>query len=103
MHPDDALDRLEALEAIASERDLTLAFRACEESDGLEPVFIQILRANAGTEQEALLVAIADEQGLPLGRYVVNRATLTAALERADDIGAEASEPATVPVEWDAV
>ena len=81
---------------------MVLAFRACEESDDLEPVFLRIFRANGESDREAALIAITDENGLSLGRYVVGRRQLDDALGRAEEVTQEETEPAGVPLEWGA-
>ena len=100
MPPDDALNQLQALDAIACENDMVLAFRAAETSEDLEPVFFTIHRANTGGS-EATLIAITDENGLPLGRYVVSRSRLDGALQRAAEIEDTETESAVVPLEWE--
>ena len=103
MHHDEGIDRLEALEAIAAEQDLVLAFRMCEDSDELEPVFMRVFQATGDSDPQTTLLAIADERGLPLGRYVVSRRRLDDALARAGEATSEDVAPAVVPLEWDAV
>jgi hypothetical protein len=98
--PEKALDELQALDAIASERGGVLAFRVCEESGELEPVFMHVLRASGEREQEVALIALTDASGLSLGRYVLSRSRLDDVLERAERIGDEDSGPAVVPADW---
>jgi hypothetical protein len=105
MPEDEAVNRLQALHAIAAEQDAVLAFRVCEETAEFEPVFVRVFRANAEEDNEAALIAISDERGLSLGRYIVPRARLDRALERAevldDDETAEDTEVTMVPLDWE--
>jgi hypothetical protein len=105
MPEDEAVNQLQALDAIASEQDAVLAFRVCEETAEFEPVFVRVFRANAEEDNEAALIAISDERGLSLGRYIVPRARLDRALERAevldDDETAEDTEVTMVPLDWE--
>jgi hypothetical protein len=105
MPEDEAVNQLQALDAIASEQDAVLAFRVCEETAEFEPVFVRVFRANAEEDNEAALIAISDERGLSLGRYIVPRARLDRALERAevldDDESAEDTEVTMVPLDWE--
>ena len=94
MREDEAMSRLRALDAIASEAGAVLAFRVCEESADLEPVFLRISRANSGEENEAALIAIDDQRGLSLGRYVLSRDRLDRALEWAPDVDKDDAERA---------
>jgi len=100
MPEDDTLSELQALDAVASEKGMVLAFRVCEESDELEPVYLSILSAGSGGESEAALLAFGDSRGMSLGRYVIPRDRLQAALDAAEDVDAADAEPARVPVEW---
>jgi hypothetical protein len=95
-----ALKRLRTLDAVAAEQGAVLAFRLCEASTDLEPVFVRISCANPGEENETALIAIDDQAGLSLGRYVINRDGLDAALERVEDVDADDAEPAAVPLDW---
>jgi hypothetical protein len=97
---DEPLAHFQALDAIAAERDMVLGFRVCEESQEFEPVFMRIMRANGGEEHETALISIGDERGLPLGRYVVSRRRLEAALNEATDVSEDEPEPSVVPGEW---
>jgi hypothetical protein len=105
MPENEALNQLQALDAIASEQDAVLAFRVCEETAEFEPVFVRVFRANAGEDNETALIAISDERGLSLGRYIVPRARLDRALELAevldDDETVEESEVSVVPLDWE--
>jgi hypothetical protein len=105
MPEDETVNRLQALHAIASEQDAVLAFRVCEETAEFEPVFVRVFRANVEEDNEAALIAISDERGLSLGRYIVPRARLDRALERAevldDDETAEDTEVTMVPLDWE--
>lgn len=94
----DEMRDLQRLDAVAKERGALLAFRLCEDLDEVEPVFAEIRQAAAGAEAGAVLVSLSDRSGLSLGRYVVSRAGLEAALRDAGD--AEDSEPTLVPAEW---
>jgi hypothetical protein len=76
---------LQELDAVASERGLVLAFRACDESDDYEPVFLQVEAAGVGEEDGAAMIAITDGNGMSLGRYVVPRSKLDAALAGGPD------------------
>jgi hypothetical protein len=100
MPQDDTVSELQALDAVASEKGMVLAFRVCEESGELEPVYLSILAAEAGGENEAALIAIGDARGMSLGRYVIPRARLEAALEQAEDVEDEDAEPIAVPLDW---
>jgi hypothetical protein len=98
---DEPLAHFQALDAIAAEQDMVLGFRVCEESQEFEPVFMRILAANSGEEHETALISIGDERGLPLGRYVVSRRRLEAALEDARDVTEDDGDtPSVVPGEW---
>jgi hypothetical protein len=99
-HDDEPLAHFQALDAIASEQDMVLAFRVCEESQEFEPVFLRIMAANSGEEHETALISIGDERGLPLGRYVISRRRLEAALETANDVTDDDPEPSVVPSDW---
>jgi hypothetical protein len=105
MPENEAVNQLQALDAIASEQDAVLAFRVCEETAEFEPVFVRVFRANADEENETALIAISDERGLSLGRYIVPRGRLDKALEGAevldDDGTAEESEVTVVPLDWE--
>lgn len=98
---DDAVRDLQALDAVASERGMVLAFRVCEGSGDLAPVFLRILSAEPGEDNEATLISVSDEQGRSLDRYVVPRSRLDAALAEADDVDADAT-PTAVPPDWEA-
>jgi hypothetical protein len=97
---DEPLAHFQALDAIAAEQDMVLAFRVCEESQEFEPVFMRILAANSGEVHETALISIGDERGLPLGRYVVSRRRLEAALDTATDVTEDEPGPSVVPGEW---
>ena len=99
MPEDNTLNELQALDAVASEQGMVLGFRVCEESGDLEPVYLTVHSAEAGGGDEAALIAIGDSRGMSLGRYVISRSRLEAALERAEDVEAEA-ELAAVPLDW---
>ena len=99
MNEDQAINELQELDAIAAERGMVLAFRVCQDEAGFEPVFMSVHSANPGEDNETAMIAIADEDGLPLGRYVIPRSRLDDALAEAQDVEAE-DEPAVVPVEW---
>jgi hypothetical protein len=105
MPENEAVNRLQALDAIASEQDAVLAFRVCEETAEFEPVFVRVFRANAEEDNETALIAISDERGLSLGRYIVPRARLDRALERAevldDDETSDEAEVTVVPLDWE--
>ena len=94
------MSELEDLDSIARDRDAVLGFRACESSDELEPVFLSILAANPGQFNETALVSITDRAGLSLGRYVIPRERLDAALNEAEDVEVGDPEPTTVPSDW---
>lgn len=100
MPENEAVEQLQAMDAIASEQGGVLAFRVCEETGDLEPVFMRVFSANGESEQEAALIALTDASGLSLGRYVVPRSRLDDALEHNEAIGDEAPEPAVVPADW---
>jgi hypothetical protein len=100
MHPDEAVDQLQDLDALASEQGMVLAFRLCEESGDLEPIFLRVDRANGDSENEAALIAITDARGFSLGRYVIPRARLEEALDRADEVEETEPEPTVVPADW---
>jgi hypothetical protein len=103
--PDDkAVDQLHALDAIASEQDAVLAFRICEETGDFEPVFLRLFSANVGEENETALVAITDDRGMSLGRYIVPRGRLDRALEDAEEIDEDPGdepEVTVVPLDWE--
>jgi hypothetical protein len=71
---------LQELDAVAAERGLILAFRSCDESEDYEPVFLRIENAGVGPVDEVAMVAITDGNGMSLGRYLVPRTKLDAAL-----------------------
>lgn len=76
--------------AIALERGMVLAFRACDESDDFEPVFMRVGPAGIGGEDEVTLIALSDANGMSLGRYLIPRSKLDAALtESADSLEAD--------------
>ena len=79
---------LQTLDALASEHGRLLAFRACEESDEFEPVFLRFGAAGVGREETAM-IAITDANGMSLGRYVLSRSRLEAALEAADELATD--------------
>jgi hypothetical protein len=105
MPENEAVNQLQALDAIASEQDAVLAFRVCEETAEFEPVFVRVFRANADEENEAALIAISDDRGMSLGRYIVPRGRLDRALERAevldDDGSADDADLTVVPADWE--
>jgi hypothetical protein len=78
---------LHTLDALATEHGQFLAFRACEDSDEFEPVFLQVGRAGVGAADGAAdgaaMIAITDANGMSLGRYVISRKRLEAALGEA--------------------
>jgi hypothetical protein len=90
---------LQALDAVAAERDMVLAFRLCEDSDEVEPVFARVEQADVGSGAGAVLFSLSDRAGFSLGRYVVSRARLEAALVAAGDTDG-AAEPTLVPSDW---
>ena len=94
----NAAHDLQTLGAVAKERNMLLAFRLCEDSDEVEPVFAEVRQADVGTGAGAVLVALSDRAGFSLGRYVVSREHLEAALVNA--AGTEDAEPTLVPAEW---
>jgi hypothetical protein len=100
MPEDHAVEQLRTLDAVAAEQDMLMAFRVCEESEELEPVFMRVFRANGESEKEAVLLAICDQDGLPLGRYVIPSRRLEAALDDAEYLGEEMPAPTVVPAEW---
>jgi hypothetical protein len=95
----EPVGRLQALDAIAGEADAVLAFRVADGSQELEPVFMRLFGANPGEPHETALISIEDQDGLSLGRYVVSRSRLDAALARIEDVEHE-DEPTVVPAEW---
>lgn len=101
MSEDGAVNDLHTLDAVASENGALLSFRMDEETEELEPVFMRFFSANTGEENEVALIDIADQAGLPLGRYVINRRRLELALVRAVDVDEGAPEPAVVPADWE--
>jgi hypothetical protein len=103
MADETAVTELQSLAAIAAENGAVLAFRAGEDASELEPVFLHVMSANAGDENEVALIAIDDRDGLNLGRYVVSRSQLDAALGEADDVDAEDAAPVVVPADWGSV
>jgi hypothetical protein len=100
MADDPAVTELEALAAIAAENGAVLAFRAGEEATELEPVFVHVMSANHGDDNEVALIAIDDRNGLNLGRYVISRGQLDGALAAADDVDETDAEPTVVPADW---
>jgi len=69
---------LQELDAVAAERGMMLAFRACEETEEYEPVFLRF--APTDPEDEAAMFAITDRNGMSLGRYVMPGRKLDAAI-----------------------
>lgn len=100
MAEDGAVVELQSLAAIASENGALLAFRAGDDATELEPVFLHVMSANAGEEQEVALIAVDDRHGLSCGRFIVNRSQLDAALAGADDVDEAETEPTVVPADW---
>ncbi len=103
MPENEAMTELQDLDAIASEQDAVLAFRVEDDLASFEPVFVRIFRANVGKENETALIAISDQTGLQLGRYVVSRERHERALECAEEIGEEQvedQEAALGPLDW---
>jgi hypothetical protein len=100
MPEDNTLSELQALDAVAAEKGMVLAFRVCDESGDLEPVYLSIHSAEAGGENEAALIAIGDARGMSLGRYVIPRSRLQAALAEAEDVENIDAEPTAVPLDW---
>lgn len=96
----EPVNDLQTLGAMAAERDMVLAFRLCEDSDEVEPVFARVEHAPVGDGAGAVLFALSDRAGFSLGRYIVSRQALEAALDRAD--GAGEAEPTLVPADWQA-
>jgi hypothetical protein len=88
----DSTRDLQELDAIASERGMILAFRACDESEEYEPVFLHVERAGVGEADEAAMIAITDGNGMSLGCYVISRRKLDAALAESQDV-LEADHP----------
>ncbi len=76
---------LQEMGAIAAERGMVLVFRACDESDDFEPVFMRVGRTGIGGEDEVTLIAKTDANGMSLGRYLVPRTKLDAALAEPED------------------
>jgi hypothetical protein len=68
-------------------------------------VLLRLFRANAGAENETALLAITDDRGMSLGRYIVPRGRLDRALEDAeslDDHGpSDEPEVTVVPLDWE--
>jgi hypothetical protein len=64
-----------------------------------------VFRANADEENETALIAISDDRGMSLGRYIVPRGRLDRALERAevldDDGSADDADLTVVPADWE--
>jgi hypothetical protein len=81
----EAFSELEAMDAVAAEQGMILAFRACDESEAYEPVFVRVESAGMGAADEATMLAISDANGMSLGRYVFSRSRLDAALAEAQD------------------
>jgi hypothetical protein len=81
----EPMEDLQAMDAIASERGLVLAFRVCEETGEYEPVFLGVERAGIGEREETAMLALTDRNGMSLGRYVMSRRRLDAAIEDAQD------------------
>lgn len=100
---ENTLNQLQALDAVAAENGMILAFRVCEESGELEPVFMHVLRAEGDGSDDAALIAISDKHGLLLDRYVVARGRLADALDQAEDVEDEGAEPTVVPPDWQRV
>jgi hypothetical protein len=73
----DPANDLDKLDAEAAEHGSTLAFRLCEDAEEVEPVFMHL---EQDEREGAVLLALTDRNGLSLGRYVIARERLTAAL-----------------------
>jgi hypothetical protein len=81
---------LQEMDAVAGERGMVLAFRACENNEEYEPVFLRFEPADP--ESEAAMFAITDRYGMSLGRYIVPRNKLDAAIaESRDSFAADCS------------
>ena len=73
---EEAQGELKELDAIAEEHGAKLAFRLCQESDDVEPVFVRAVADGEG----ALLLNLSDLDGISLGSYVVPVAHIARAL-----------------------
>ena len=49
---------LQELDAVASERGMVMGFRACEETEEFEPVFLSVEHTPVGSDDEVALIAI---------------------------------------------
>lgn len=87
----EQLDDLQTMSAVASEHGRILAFRACEESEEFEPVFMRVEGGDGGEGNETAMIAITDANGMSLGSYVISRRQLDAALAEPGDASASAS------------
>lgn len=92
------VSELQALDALAGEQGAVLAFRACEDSGDVEPVFMRIGAVDPERPSDAVVIEIQDRRGLSLGRYAIPRSRLNAALDQVSMPG----EPALVPTDWQA-
>lgn len=77
---EDAFNQMQELDAAASERGALLAFRFCVDGDEVEPVFVQVETGGIDDGNGAAMLAITDGRGMSLGRYVLPRHKLEAAL-----------------------
>jgi len=91
-----ALRDLQELDAVAAERGMVLAFRACEDAEEYEPVFLRF--EQTGPEDEAAMFAITDRNGMSLGRYVVPGRKLESAIADSRDSFAADCSSADRPV-----
>ena len=77
---EDAFNQMQDLDVAASERGALLAFRFCVEGDEVEPVFVEVETVGVEDGNGAATLAITDCRGMSLGRYVLPRHKLQAAL-----------------------
>ena len=82
---EDAFNQMQELDVAANERGALLAFRFCVDGDEVEPVFVQVETVGIDEGNGAAMLAITDGRGMSLGRYVLPRHRLEAALA-GDDV-----------------
>jgi len=81
----EPMSELQAMDAVASEQGMVLAFRECEETGEYEPVYLRVEGGGVGEPDAAAMIAITDRNGMSLGRYVVSRGRLDSALADSQD------------------
>jgi hypothetical protein len=97
---ESALNELQELDAVAAERGLVLGFRVCENGEDLEPVFFRFFKTRTDDGHETALISIDDDQGFQLGRYILPRERIDAALDQAEDLSEDPFRQTVLPADW---